>query len=270
LVSRLEGRIDGRPATYLPANTWMRGVPYRQAAQVRLYFRQDYLLPGFLVSLASFGFLVVAVARRGRRRRPRSPSLRLPAAGRAGAGGKPRSKRIQNPLPRVGGLLPGSSCASCFGVRRGAGVCRPAGLRRNLRSAAVPGPEFGVDAMVQFQVGDALLRQHAINEAAPHSSKPCAWPSMGARLTEYSDARQLGTLASAYAATGCYEKARDIGQQSTRDRLGVRPRVVRERAARDGRFLRCRKKGASGVIANDPIARGCLGMRLGLQAGPKA
>jgi hypothetical protein len=60
--------IDGRAGACVPANIWMRVVPVPAGRHlVRLYFRQNYLLPGFLISLASVGLLLVAVAKPGRR-----------------------------------------------------------------------------------------------------------------------------------------------------------------------------------------------------------
>ena len=48
--------IDGRAGACVAANIWMRAVPIPAGRhQVRLYFHQDYLLPGLLLSLASAG-----------------------------------------------------------------------------------------------------------------------------------------------------------------------------------------------------------------------
>ena len=58
--------IDGRAAACVPANIWMRAVPVPAGRHlVRLYFRQNYLFPGFLISLASIGLLLVPVAKPG-------------------------------------------------------------------------------------------------------------------------------------------------------------------------------------------------------------
>ena len=63
--------IDGRVCACLPANLWMRAVPVPAGRhEVRVYFHQNYLLPGLLISLASLGLVLVAVLVN-----PKRPSL---------------------------------------------------------------------------------------------------------------------------------------------------------------------------------------------------
>jgi hypothetical protein len=53
-------QVDGHVSACLPANLWMRAVPIPAGRhQVRLYFRQDYLLPGLLISLVSIALMPV-------------------------------------------------------------------------------------------------------------------------------------------------------------------------------------------------------------------
>ncbi len=55
--------IDGRSCDCVPANLWMRAMPVPAGRhQVRVYFHQNYLLPGLLVSLASAGLLLLVLA----------------------------------------------------------------------------------------------------------------------------------------------------------------------------------------------------------------
>jgi hypothetical protein len=55
--------IDGQVCECLPANLWMRAIPVPAGRhQVRVYFHQDYLLPGLLISLASAGLLLLVLA----------------------------------------------------------------------------------------------------------------------------------------------------------------------------------------------------------------
>jgi len=62
--------IDGRAFACLPANLWMRAVPVPAGRhQVRVYFHQDYLLPGLLISLASISVLLLTLAWRQLRSR---------------------------------------------------------------------------------------------------------------------------------------------------------------------------------------------------------
>ncbi len=54
--------VDGRPRACVPANFWMRAVPVPAGRhQVRIYFHQNYLLPGLLISLASGGLVLVVM-----------------------------------------------------------------------------------------------------------------------------------------------------------------------------------------------------------------
>jgi hypothetical protein len=55
--------INGRFRDCLPANLWMRAVPVPAGRHlIRVYFHQDYLLPGLLISLASASALLLTLA----------------------------------------------------------------------------------------------------------------------------------------------------------------------------------------------------------------
>jgi hypothetical protein len=57
--------VDGQPCPCVPANAWMRAVPVPAGRhQVRVYFRQNYWLPGALISVASLGLLLTAIGTR--------------------------------------------------------------------------------------------------------------------------------------------------------------------------------------------------------------
>lgn len=59
-----EAEIDGRVYESVPANGWMRAFPVPGGRhQVRVYFRQNYLLPGIFISLASALLLLFAAAK---------------------------------------------------------------------------------------------------------------------------------------------------------------------------------------------------------------
>jgi tetratricopeptide (TPR) repeat protein len=67
--------IDGRAVVCVAANIWMRAVPVPAGRhQVRLYFHQNYLLPGLLISLASAGLLLAVVLARPARRAESGPN----------------------------------------------------------------------------------------------------------------------------------------------------------------------------------------------------
>jgi hypothetical protein len=53
-----KAKVDGREAVVLPANAWMRAIPVsRGQHRVEVYFHQNYLLAGTVVSLASLVLL---------------------------------------------------------------------------------------------------------------------------------------------------------------------------------------------------------------------
>jgi hypothetical protein len=55
--------IDGRVCACVPANLWMRAIPVPAGRHlVRVYFHQDYLLLGLLISLASTVVLLLVLA----------------------------------------------------------------------------------------------------------------------------------------------------------------------------------------------------------------
>jgi Bacterial membrane protein YfhO len=56
--------VDGRVCDCVPANIWMRAVPVPAGEhQVRVYFHQNYLLPGALISTASACLLLILLLR---------------------------------------------------------------------------------------------------------------------------------------------------------------------------------------------------------------
>jgi hypothetical protein len=179
-----------------------------------LYFRQDYLLPGFLISLASLGLLIAAVARP--RRTTPSPLgepevTRVPA--QPGAVQKRPSKRKSKPLAR--GL--GTSAwyrpllrVLAFGV-----VLALAGLLIRAEIGQVVwfrGKKAGADAVVQYQIGVALVEQQRKPEAERRFIEAVRLAEQACRLTEHRDPMQFWTLAVAYAARGSLDKAIDAAR----------------------------------------------------------
>ena len=60
--------IDGHVYECVPANIWMRAVPVPAGRhQIRVYFHQDYLLAGLLISLTGAGLVLVVLAGSKRR-----------------------------------------------------------------------------------------------------------------------------------------------------------------------------------------------------------
>ena len=96
--------IDGRVSACVPANTWMRAVPVPAGRhQVRVFFHQNYLVPGLLISIVSAGLVLLAVVKPGKRPRPhptttRSSTCRPPLSRRPAPGRNQRQGRCQNAL----------------------------------------------------------------------------------------------------------------------------------------------------------------------------
>jgi hypothetical protein len=202
--------IDGQPGACLPANAWMRAVPVRAGRhQVRLYFRQDYLLPGFLISLASLGLLVAAVARP---RRPTPSPLAEPEVARVpaqpGAEGKRPSKRPSKTLARgpwTSGWYRPLLRVLAFGVVLAfAGLLIYAEFRQVL---SFRGRKTSTDAVVQFRIGDALLQQQRKPEAERRFIEAVRLAERACELTGYRDPREVWRLGDIYAGTGRLDKA---------------------------------------------------------------
>jgi hypothetical protein len=207
--------IDGQPGTCVAANTWMRAVPVPAGRhQVRLYFHQDYLLPGFLISLASLGLLVGAVVRRGHAMPstiaepelagvPAQPSAEEQCASPGHStptSSDPGSSSRHRPVLRV--LAFGAVLAS-------AGLL----IRAEIREVRwYRGKKAGVDALVELRIGDSLRQQYRIAEAEPRFSEAVRLAERACRLTEYREPLQLGALADAYAAAGHFDKAIDAAR----------------------------------------------------------
>jgi hypothetical protein len=202
--------IDGQAGACVPANIWMRAVPVPAGRHlVRVYFRQNYLLPGFLISLASVGLSLVAVAKPGRRM-PAPPRegdpLDLPTAPRAGGNRRlkqqapalarhPSAFSAYRPLLRA--LAAGTGLAFAWLVAR----TEIQQVRRFQSTRAE------VDAMAHCQIGDALALQHQTAQAMTHFSEAVRRAERACKLTGYREPLPLGTLACAYAGAGRFDDA---------------------------------------------------------------
>jgi len=70
-----KAEIDGKIVPMIPANSWMRAVPLPAGNhQVRVFFHQNYLAEGLMISLASAGLLLL-VGLMGRARSSKYPAL---------------------------------------------------------------------------------------------------------------------------------------------------------------------------------------------------
>ena len=65
--------VNGSPASCLPVNGWMRGVPIPAgASEVAFHFHSTFLVPGALLSSCTLVLLVAVLLAGGRRRRAQS------------------------------------------------------------------------------------------------------------------------------------------------------------------------------------------------------
>jgi hypothetical protein len=237
--------IDGHPGACVPANVWMRAVPVPPGRhEVRLYFRQDYLLPGFLISVVTLGLLVAIVVKR----RCSAPSpLGAPEAARVAAqpktGGKRPTQR-RSPLARVqsspSGYHPLLRVLAFGGILTAAGLLTLAEIR-HVRWFL--GQKAGVDANVEYRIGVALSKKPEPGPAKPHFLEALRLVEEACRLTEYRDPLHFTLLVFAYDAAGFSDKAietattgrdlaREMGQHALADQFqGLLDQI----AARTGR-----------------------------------
>jgi hypothetical protein len=205
-----QAEIDGRAGVCVPANIWMRAVPVPPGRHlVRVYFRQNYLLPGFLISLASVGLLLVAVAKPGRRMPPpprEQDSLDLPVE--VQGGGKRCLKPQSQPLAGHPGAFlayrPLLRALAAGTVLAFAWLLAKAEIRQARLFAST---RLGVDAMAHCQIADALTLQHQTVQALAHFTEAVRLAERSCELTGYSEPLMLGRLAYAYAGTGRFDKA---------------------------------------------------------------
>jgi tetratricopeptide (TPR) repeat protein len=170
-----------------------------------LYFRQDYLLPGFLISVASLGLLVAAVAKRGRATPSalgESEVIRVPTQPRPG--GKRPSRRQSKSLVRSSWYRPLFRVLAFSGVVAFVGLLAYAEIR-HLRW--FQGKKAGVEADVEYRIGEALSEQQGAEQARPHFIEALRLAKRAYELTDYRDPLQYLRLAVAYAATGSPDKA---------------------------------------------------------------
>ena len=202
--------IDGRAAVCVPANIWMRAVPVPAGRHlVRVYFRQDYLLLGFLISLASVGLLLVAGTRPVRPKPSRlseQDAIDLPA--RTLASGKGSLIQPSQPLTKQPGTL--SAYRPLLRALAGATVLVFVWLLARMEIWQVrrcQSMSSGVEAMAHCQIAETLTLQHQTTQALAHYTEAVHLAERACELTGHRDPVQLGTLACMYAATGRFDQA---------------------------------------------------------------
>jgi hypothetical protein len=209
-----QAEIDGRAGSCVPANVWMRAVPVPAGRhQVRICFRQNYLLAGAVISLASIVLLGVAVAWPARQPQPQLRESQAGGSEPAPTTGEILNRPLQaltpgaaapaasRPLVRVVAALIALTLVSLLGFAEAWQV-------RSFQSK-----KAGVDAMVDCQMGDALALQGQSAQASAHYKAAVRLGERACELTDYRDPLQLGTLANAYAGVGRLDQAFDAARK---------------------------------------------------------
>ena len=202
--------IDGQPGECVPANTWMRGVPIPAGRHVvRLYFRQDYLLAGCVISVASLVLLVAAAAKP---RLATPSSFGEPEVIRVPVPPWPRGKCGSEQQSKLLALGQGSSPGHRFLFRALAfgGMLAFVGLLAYAEIRHVrwfQGQTAGADADIEVRIGNTLFRQQRTEEARPHYLEALCLAKQACERTDYRDPLQYSMLAAAYDATGSPDMA---------------------------------------------------------------
>ena len=161
--------IDGRPCACVPANIWMRAVPVPPGRhQVRVYFHQDYLFAGFVISVLSAGLLLAFVLRPGNAAPTpgKQDCINVPAAARPDASDGARQKARRSTAG-----LPGAVSGSGRLVRTLAAVVllvSLAALTEIPRWREFQTEALTVEAEIQCCLGASLLAQHQTGQAIAH------------------------------------------------------------------------------------------------------
>jgi tetratricopeptide (TPR) repeat protein len=239
--------IDGQACACLPANIWMRAVPVPAGRhQVRLYYRQDHLLPGLLISLASAGLLLAILAKSGGLM-PLTPGERALAQASAAPGARASLSPNLEATPLTQQPRAFSShwqylravAVAAFGVALIASI---AIQRMRLLTAQ----ETVVDAEAQFHLAMTLHMQHQMAQAIAHYTETLrlqpdhavalnnlAWiraanaraefrdgpeavrlAQRACELTGYKEPMSVQTLATALAEAGRFEDAVAMAEQA--------------------------------------------------------
>jgi tetratricopeptide (TPR) repeat protein len=254
--------VDGRACACVPANTWMRAVPLLPGRhQVRLYFHQDYLLPGLLISAISTGLVLLALVKPGGRSVP-TPAHRdvvqEPAASPADAGSGAQQKATpltERPEAVSGYRQPLRAVTSgllVLAVVATTEIPRWRGFQSEARA---------VEVETQCYLGLSLHAQRRVSQAITHYTetlrlKPdhvmalyklawirAAYPQAEFRngaeavrlaqraceLTRYQAPAPLETLAAAYAEAGRFADASAIADTARQLALAAGQPALAER-----------------------------------------
>jgi hypothetical protein len=210
-------QIDGRPAACVPANLWMRAVPLPPGRhQVRLCFRQNLLLPGFVISLAGLGLVLLTVIRSG------TSASAIPPVAVSGPSVAALTQRHQRRSAR----RPGARAAPqpALSPFAGASPRYRLPLRVLAMAAALAGAwllayleisqlgnfeviESDAGARAHCHIAEALFLQGQNAQAAAHCDEAVRLAQRACEMTGYVEPVFLGTLALAFSDAGRLDEA---------------------------------------------------------------
>jgi Flp pilus assembly protein TadD len=233
-------KMDGQVCECVPANVWMRAVPVPAGRhQVRVYFRQDHLVPGLLISLASAALLLAVLARPKHLTPPGPDEPKVPemvTAPPMGGNGSPEQK-APPPLASAN-VLSIYFKPFCVLAAGGLAVWLVGGTERQ-RLRRFHSMKTNVDASTHYQKATSFTVRHQTAPAIAHYTevlrlKPdsvealnsLAWiraasahaefrngpgavrlAQRACELTQYQVPLYVGTLAAAYAEAGRFDEA---------------------------------------------------------------
>jgi hypothetical protein len=191
--------IDGRAGACVAANLWMRAVPVPAGRhQVRVYFRQNYLLPGLLLSLVSASLLLaVALVKPVRRANPgpdQHDGIDVPTAPSTEENGDLKQE-VQSPAARPSAfamrwqlLRALAAGALLVGLVTRMGILRVRSF--NILASSV-------DASTHFQMAEAFMTQRQTLQAITQYTEGLGPAERACILTGYKNPLFVPTLASA-------------------------------------------------------------------------
>ena len=232
--------LDGQVSACVPANIWMRAVPVPAGRhQVRVYFRQNHLLPGLLTSLASAGLLLAVLAWPKRRTTadPDEPEVVNTVTGPPMKWNGSREQTPSPPSARPGVspnyirlicvLVVGSLAAWLIAVTEMERLQRFDSMKTDVDASAHS--QKAMSFTVEHKTGPAITQYTEVLRLRPDNAEvmnSLAWirasnaqaefrdgadavrlAQKACELTEYKVPLYVGTLAAAYAEAGRFDEA---------------------------------------------------------------
>ena len=199
--------IDGQVSECVPANGWMRAVPVPAGRhQVRVYFWQDSLVQGLVISLGSLVLLLVAMTRPGRRMRPfpqetDATKIQAPC---------PANSLTKQSQPLTSHRSPFSSYRLVFRGLVAIAVLALVWLVAKTKSQqerVCQSTSAQTDAKSHLRIAKILALQNQTNRVAAHYAEAVRLAKRACELTGYSNPLPFAALADVYAREERFDEA---------------------------------------------------------------